>query len=150
MIYTPLTNQAMKIAFDAHDGQYDKAGIPYIFHPMHLAEQFTDETLCCVALLHDVLEDSELEDSEFIDEALKDFPKNILVPLRLLTRQEGVPYLDYIREIAKHDVARKVKIADLQHNLNWHRFEGTDQEMSASLEVRYLKALEILGAGISV
>ena len=54
MIYTPLTKAAMEIAYRAHHGQLDKSGVPYIFHPIHLAEQMDDEVSCCAALLHDV------------------------------------------------------------------------------------------------
>ena len=64
MIYTPLTKKAMRIAFEAHKDQFDKSGIPYIYHPIHLAEQMNDEVTTCVALLHDVVEDTDytLED----------------------------------------------------------------------------------------
>ena len=58
MIYTPLTNKAMRIAYEAHHGQLDASGQPYIFHPIHLAEQMEDEITACVALLHDVIEDT--------------------------------------------------------------------------------------------
>ena len=60
MIYTVLTNKAIQIAYEAHQGQVDKAGLPYIFHPFHLAEQMTDEISTCVALLHDVAEDTDV------------------------------------------------------------------------------------------
>ena len=55
MIYAKLTKLAMRVAFDAHKEQTDKTGLPYIFHPFHLAEQMTDEVTACVALLHDVV-----------------------------------------------------------------------------------------------
>ena len=58
MIYTPLTNKAMRFAYQAHHGQLDDNGVPYIFHPIHVAEQMEEEVSCCVALLHDVLEDT--------------------------------------------------------------------------------------------
>ena len=60
MLYTPLTIQAMKIAYTAHHGQVDKGGVPYIFHPIHLAELMKDEYTTCVALLHDVVEDTDV------------------------------------------------------------------------------------------
>ena len=60
MIYTPLTVKAMNVAYNAHHGQKDKAGAPYIFHPIHVAEQMEDETTTCIALLHDVLEDTSV------------------------------------------------------------------------------------------
>ena len=64
MIYTPLTNKAMRLAYDAHHGQADKSGLPYIFHPYHLAEQMTDEITVCAALLHDVVEDTSVNIEE--------------------------------------------------------------------------------------
>ena len=60
MIYTKLTKLAMKIAFEAHKDQTDKTGLPYIYHPAHLAEQMTEESTTCVALLHDVIEDTDM------------------------------------------------------------------------------------------
>ena len=60
MIYTEVTKKAMRLAFKAHQGQVDKGGIPYIFHPIHLAEQMPDEITTATALLHDVVEDSEV------------------------------------------------------------------------------------------
>ena len=60
MIYTPKIKKAMIIAYNAHNGQVDKSGIPYIYHPIHLAEQMNTETECIVALLHDVVEDTEV------------------------------------------------------------------------------------------
>ena len=59
MIYTELTKKAMKLAFTAHKDQVDKSGIPYVFHPIHLAEQMESEETAIVALLHDVVEDTE-------------------------------------------------------------------------------------------
>ena len=60
MIYTPLTRKAMRIAYEAHHGQFDETGVPYVFHPFHVAEQMTDEITTCMALLHDVVEDTDV------------------------------------------------------------------------------------------
>ena len=60
MIYTELANKALLIAYRAHAGQLDKCGVPYVFHPVHLAEQMDDEASTCVALLHDTVEDSDV------------------------------------------------------------------------------------------
>ena len=60
MIYTDLTKKALKFCFEAHKNQYDKSGMPYVFHPFHLAEQMTTEETTVVALLHDVVEDTDL------------------------------------------------------------------------------------------
>ena len=58
MIYTPLTKRALAIAYDAHAGQLDRSGLPYVFHPFHLAEEMEDEVSTAAALLHDVAEDT--------------------------------------------------------------------------------------------
>ena len=58
MIYTQLTKKAMTISFNAHKNQLDKGGMPYVFHPFHVAEQMKDEYTTCVALMHDIVEDT--------------------------------------------------------------------------------------------
>ena len=113
MVYTELTNKAMKIAYAAHHGQEDYNGIPYIFHPLHLAEQMEDEISCCAALLHDVAEDTALT----LEDLAKEFPEEIMAVLRLLTHEEGVPYMEYVAAIKPNPVAKAVKLADLKHNL---------------------------------
>ena len=90
MIYTPLTNKAMKIAYQAHEGQVDACGIPYIFHPFHLAEQMTDEATTCAALLHDVIEDTDVT----LADLSKEFPKDIVDALNLLTHDKATDYFD--------------------------------------------------------
>ena len=72
MLYTPLTKKAMKLCFAAHRDQTDKSGLPYVFHPIHLAEQMTDEETTVVALLHDVVEDTEYTLSDLGDDCLDD------------------------------------------------------------------------------
>lgn len=96
MIYTELTNRAMQIAYEAHAGQVDKCGTPYVFHPYHLAEQMDDEVATCVALLHDVVEDTEVT----VGDLSAEFPPEVTEPLRLLTHDPAVPYLDYISKLA--------------------------------------------------
>ena len=88
MIYTRKTKQAMIIAYQAHAGQIDKTGIPYIFHPLHLAEQCEDEDTTIVALLHDVVEDNE----NYTFETLKEygFDDKIIEALKLLTHQKNI------------------------------------------------------------
>ena len=90
MIYTSLTNKAMRIAYHAHHGQYDYNGIPYIFHPLHLAEQMDDEISCCVALLHDIVEDTEIS----LKDLQKEFPKAVTDAVALMTHTDGTEYYD--------------------------------------------------------
>ena len=140
MIYTPLTGKAMRIAYEAHHGQVDKSGIPYIFHPIHLAEQMTDELTTVCALLHDVVEDS---DYTFADLEAMEFPHRVIEVLALLTHEDGVAYMDYVRKIATDPVAKQVKIADLQHNSDLTRLDVVDEKALARAE-KYALALKIL------
>lgn len=143
MIYTALTNKALRLAYAAHHGQTDKSGQPYIFHPYHLAEQMTDEVSACVALLHDVAEDTDLT----IEELEREFPREVTEALRLLTHQAGTDYFDYVRAIKTNPVAVKVKLADLAHNSDESRFAGCGDipaEQLARRRAKYAKARAIL------
>ena len=96
MIYTELTVKAMGIAYTAHHGQKDKCGAPYVFHPFHLAEQMDSEYTVCAALLHDVVEDSDIS----LAQLAEIFPDEIINAVRLLTHSKGTDYEEYIRKIA--------------------------------------------------
>ena len=109
MIYTPLTNAAMKLAYKAHQGQLDYNGIPYIFHPIHLAEQMDDEISCCVALLHDTVEDTDVT----LEELQSVFPPEVTDAVALLTHSDDTDYFEYVRAVKANPIARKVKLADL-------------------------------------
>ena len=115
MLYTKLTKIAMEIAYYAHEGATDKAGMPYIFHPYHLAEQMgDDEYAVCVALLHDVIEDTDWELMDLVEFGI---PKEVVNAVYLLTHKAGEEYLgEYIQKIKENPLARKVKLADLKHN----------------------------------
>ena len=142
MIYTALTYKAMHIAYNAHHGQLDKSGAPYIFHPIHLAEQMEDEFSCCAALLHDVVEDTDVT----LDDLRKDFPEEVVEAVRLLTHEEGVPLETYLAAIKVNPIALKVKLADNAHNADQSRCCGTDvsEEKKAYWRVKYARAREIL------
>ena len=112
MIYTELTIKAMNLAYHAHHGQFDKGGVPYIFHPIHLAEEMDDEISTCVALLHDTVEDTSVT----LEDMAKEFPAEVVNAVRLLTHGEDVDYFDYVRAIRQNPIAVKVKLADLRHN----------------------------------
>ena len=142
MVYTPLTIRAMQIAYDAHHGQTDKAGVPYIFHPLHLAEQMDDEISCCVALLHDVVEDTEVT----LEQLAQEFPAAVVDAVRLLTHDPAADYFDYVRCIKGNSIARKVKLADLAHNSDASRFAGVEvpKDRIGYFRDKYTKALAIL------
>ena len=140
MLYTNLTKKAMKIAFTAHKEQVDKNGMPYIYHPIHVAEQMTDEATICVALLHDVIEDTDIT-IEML--AAEGFPDSVLTALQLLMHDEQVPYLTYVGEIKTNPIASVLKIADLKHNSDLTRLDRIDEKALARVE-KYKKAIELL------
>ena len=140
MIYTELTKKAMKIAFEAHKEQIDKSGIPYIYHPIHLAEQMSDEITTCVALLHDVVEDTNMTFEEL--EKLG-FTNDIITALKLMTHDSNVPYMDYVRDIKTNIYAKTVKLADLRHNSDLSRLDLIDNTVLARVS-KYQEAIEIL------
>ena len=140
MIYTDKTKKAMKFCFKAHKDQVDKSGMPYVFHPFHVAEQMTDEATTIVALLHDVVEDT---DYTLEDLAAEGFGKEILEAVALMTHEDGVPYLDYVAKLKDNPIARTVKLADLAHNSDLSRIGEIDEETKQRLE-KYKKAKAIL------
>ena len=139
MINTKLTRKAMVIAYNAHINQFDKAGVPYIYHPIHVAEQMDTETECIVALLHDVVEDTNIT----FEELEKEFPYQIIKTLKLLTHDKSVDYMKYIETIKNDPIARKVKIADIMHNSDETRLDEIT-EKDILRRNKYKKALEIL------
>lgn len=147
MIYTELTNKAIKIAFEAHSAQKDVGTVPYIFHPYHLAEQMNNETRCCIALLHDVVEDTDVT----MEELEEEFPSDIIEALKLLTHEVNVDYYQYIKKICTNMDAAFVKMADLIHNVTEDRLLGTnisDEEKNHWL-VKYIRALKIVTDSLS-
>ena len=140
MIYTSLTKKALRLCFDAHREQVDKTGLPYVFHPFHLAEQMKDEYTTVCALLHDVV-----EDTDYTPEDLRGmgFPNEVVDALELLTHDPAVPYMDYVKLIAENPIARKVKMADLRHNSDLSRLDEVD-EWALKRNEKYKKALAYL------
>ena len=142
MIYTEMTVKAMRLAYEAHLGQVDKTKVPYIFHPIHLAEQMEDEVTCTVALLHDVVEDTAVSFADLE----KEFPAEVIEALRLLTHEAGVDYFDYVRKIKTTPIAKCVKLADLTHNSDESR--NVEKLIPAEkvhyFREKYAKAKEIL------
>lgn len=142
MIYTPMTRKAMKIAYDAHAGQADKTGIPYIYHPIHLAESMSDENSVITALLHDVAEDTNIT---IDDLAREGFHEDILTALTLLTHNPAEEYMDYISRLSTCPLARRVKLADLRHNSDVTRLDSIDEKTARRLE-KYSRAIRLLEA----
>ena len=140
MIYTDKTKAALKLCFEAHKNQVDKSGLPYVFHPFHLAESMTDEATTIVALLHDVVEDT---DYTFEDLAQMEFGEDVIDALRLLTHGDGVDYMEYVRAIKGNPIAKAVKLADLTHNSDLTRLDKVDDK-AIERRNKYLEAYELL------
>ena len=140
MIYTEKTKKALNLCFEAHKNQVDKSGLPYVFHPFHVAEQMTDEATTIVALLHDVVEDT---DYTLEDLAAEGFGEDILEAVALMTHEDDVPYLDYVAKLKDNPIARAVKLADLAHNSDLSRIGEVDEETRERLE-KYQKAIALL------
>lgn len=140
MLYTPMTKKALKLSFDAHKKQVDKSGMPYVYHPFHLAEQMNDEDTTIVALLHDVVEDTDIGFNELIGMG---FSNKIIEALKLLTHDDSVPYEQYIDMIKSNDIAKAVKLADLRHNSDLSRLDIVDEKALKRSE-KYKKSIETL------
>ncbi len=144
MIYTEMTKKALKLCFEAHKDQVDKGGMPYVFHPFHLAEQMEDELTVTVALLHDVVEDSAYTLRDLRDMG---FPAEVTEAIRLLTHEKGVPYMEYVAKIKENKTAVKVKLADLAHNSDQTRLFGGVQipeEKKEAWQKKYSQAKQLL------
>lgn len=141
MIYTELTMNAMKICFDAHKDQVDKSGVPYVFHPMHVAEQMEDELSTTAALLHDVQEDTSIAEQDLRQAGI---PEEVLEALRLLTHDEDVPYMEYVAAAKGNPIARAVKRADLLHNADLTRLGHEPQAQDLERVEKYRAALALL------
>ena len=140
MIYTKMTKLALRLCFDSHKEQNDKSGMPYVFHPFHLAEQMQDEDSTIVALLHDVVEDTDMT-----IEGLRDmgFSERVCDAISLMTHKDGVPYMEYVASIKQNPIAKAVKLADLRHNSDMTRLDSITL-IDVAREEKYRRAIEIL------
>ena len=141
MIYTPLTRKALRIAFDAHKEQVDKTRLPYIFHPFHLAEQMETADEVTVAILHDVVEDS---DTTLDDLRSQGFPAHVVDAVSLLTNDGSVDYAGYIDATKANPLAAKVMLADLRHNSDVTRLDVDFDARMEKLLAKYWKAIFVL------
>ena len=140
MIYTAGTKKALKLCFEAHKDQVDKSGMPYVFHPFHLAEQMSDERSTIVALLHDVIEDTEYTFEDFRKMGFED---EVIEALVLMTHDDSVPYMTYVAAIKQNPIAKAVKLADLEHNSDLSRLDIIDEKALKRKE-KYATAIELL------
>jgi len=132
--------RAIEIAAEAHAGQVDKAGAPFILHPLRVMLRVNDEEARKAAVLHDVVEDSEWTLDGLRAEG---FSEVVVLAVDGLTRRDGEAYFDFCRRAGRNEIARIVKLADLEDNLDPERVAALP-EANPSLQKRYRKARAIL------
>lgn len=140
MIYTDMTKRALNLCFEAHKEQRDKSGMPYVFHPFHLAEQMRDEDTTIVALLHDVIEDTSYT---IADLAEMGFHERVCAAIELMTHDPQIPYPVYIERIKANPIAKAVKLADLRHNSDMSRLDVITSKDAERVK-KYFMAIEML------
>ncbi len=133
--------RAIAIAVEAHAGQIDKAGMPYILHPLRVMLALSSDDARIVGVLHDVCEDCPGWDFERLRR--EGFSEIVIESLRSVTKVDGEPYEDFVRRASQNAIGRAVKIADLTDNSDISRIaEPTDRDRERI--AKYSRALGIL------
>ncbi|HEU4557209.1 MAG TPA: HD domain-containing protein [Longimicrobium sp.] len=138
----PDIEEAIRIAVEAHRGQQDRAGAPYILHPLRMMFRVQTDADRMAAVLHDVVEDTTWT---LDDLRARGFPDEVVEAVDHLTRRPDESYEAFVERAAAHPVARRVKLADLEDNLDVRRI-GNVAESDAERLNRYLRAWRRLTA----
>ena len=131
---------ALAIAKKAHAGQVDKAGVDYIQHPLYVASQVKTEQEKAIALLHDVLEDSDITVADLLAYGLSN---KVVTAVQTLTKKKGQSYQEYLEKVKSNNLARVVKLADLKHNSDLSRLKSVSDTDRERVE-KYKKAIYYL------
>ena len=135
-----LLEKALRIAVEAHAGQVDKSGKPYIFHPLRVCCRcFTDEEKM-VALLHDTIEDTEITAEDLLSEG---FPPYIVEAILSISRNEDETYEEFVKRTGLNPLGRAVKLYDLEDNMDISRLEQVTEKDLDRLN-KYIKAYRYL------
>jgi len=132
--------RALEIAVESHKNQKQKDGTPYALHPIRLSMSLQSEEHKIVALLHDVVEDTDWTFEDLVGEG---FSANVIEALRLLTHTDGSSYEDYVERLASNPLAKVVKIADLTDNMDIKRIPDPTEKDFARLQ-KYHRAWQHL------
>jgi (p)ppGpp synthase/HD superfamily hydrolase len=132
--------RALEIAVESHKDQKQKDGTPYALHPIRLSMSLQSEEQKIVALLHDVVEDTDWTFDDLVGEG---FSENVIEALRLLTHTDGSPYPDYIERLSTNTLAKAVKKADLIDNMDLKRIPEPTEKDFARLQ-KYHRAWQHL------
>ncbi len=131
---------AILLAVEVHRGQVGKGGQPYILHPLEVMGMVKTPTAKMVAVLHDVLEDSDYTAADLRELG---YPPEVVAAVDILSRRPGEPYEAFVRRIKPHPLAREVKLADLTDNMDIRRLPELREEDVERLR-RYRRAWRIL------
>lgn len=123
---------ALRIAVEAHMGQRDKNGMPYILHPLAVMSKVDGLELKTIAVLHDTIEDTYVT-ADFLME--RGIPKDIVEVVELLTKPKSESYESYLRRVKENPKAKAVKLADLAHNTDPSRASGLNELRRAKYEL---------------
>ncbi len=133
-----MLNKAIEIAVRAHAGQVDKAGEPYILHPLRVMISRENEIERICAVLHDVIEDSEVTLEDIRKEG---FSEEVITVLDCLTKRDGESYEEFIDRIIKNKTASSVKLSDLSDNMNPSRITNPTDRDEERME-KYFEAVK--------
>ena len=137
-----MLDKAIQCAVKAHAGQKDKAGAPYILHPLRIMMKMDSQAGMIAAMLHDVVEDSSVTLADLRAEGFSD---EVIAAVDHLTRREGEAYEIFINRLRHNPLAVKVKLADLEDNMDIRRIENVTERDIERIQ-KYQAAWEILSA----
>ena len=135
--YNEQFQKALESAVEKHKNQTDKAGNPYILHPLHVMENVNSKEGKIVAILHDIIEDTDVTEDYLLKIGLS---KRIVDAVVALTRSEDMDYQEYIKNLSSNPLAKEVKLADLEHNMDLKRLptlEEKDLERNRKYQIAY-------------
>ena len=135
-----LIEKAIAIAVEAHKCQEDKAGDPYILHPLRVMFRMETREEMVVAVLHDVLEDTPITPDQLKEMG---FSETVLKALDSVTKRAGERYEDFVQRAALHPIGKKIKLADLRDNMDLSRLEEITDEDIRRVK-KYHGALKII------
>lgn len=136
-------SKMLVLATNAHAGQFDKGGKPYILHPLKVMHYLRseDEELQCIALGHDVIEDTDVTFAQLREDGFSD---RVIEGIRCLTKQQGETYEEYKEKVFSNRDAMRVKMADLRHNTDIRRLKGATEKDLIRTQKYYTFYLEIM------
>lgn len=138
-----MLEKAILLAANAHAGQTDKAGYPYILHPLRVMFAMDTESEMIAAVLHDIVEDTQITFEELRRQG---FSEDVLEAVRHLTKQDEEDYFAFIGQTGKNPIARKVKLADLEDNMDIRRLKDRDylNESDVARLKKYYQAWKLM------